>query len=115
GLLTGVSLVTTTGFQGTEGAFTALPLALVLPLALIGGGTFSTAGGLKYYRLGALLAQSRQEIGRLIQPHAVSSKRFGSHVYDNDMAKGIWSHLAASALVIVAVVVLLGLEGMPAE
>ena len=57
GLATGISLVTTTGFQTDAASFSVLPFTLVLFIAFVGAGTFSTAGGIKMYRVGGMLVQ----------------------------------------------------------
>lgn len=107
GFLTGISLVSTTGFESHPAAIAALPAALALFLALIGASGLSTAGGLKYYRIGALLTLSGHELRRLIYPHSVRESRFGSVPYNFNMIKAIFSNLFVSLLVILAAVILL--------
>jgi trk system potassium uptake protein len=91
GLFTGISLVTTTGFEPTFAALAALPIATAGALAIIGGGTMSTAGGIKFYRIGAMVVQAAHEMKRLIYPHSVRSTRFGSTPYDIELMKAIWA------------------------
>ena len=110
GLFAGASLVSTTGFEPRPGGLGALPVTLVLLLALIGGGTISTAGGIKYYRVGGTLVQSLDEMRRLVYPHAVRRHRFGTVTYDLDLMKGLWSHLAAAFAVIAIAALLLALS-----
>jgi len=100
GLLTGASLVTTTGFQSADIPFGALPVAAVLVAAFIGGGTFSTAGGIKMYRLGGMVVQSIRELGRLVYPHGIRPAHFGSQPYDMQLMKSIWSFSFVAGLVV---------------
>ena len=91
GVFVGVSIVSTTGFEPWTGALAALPIAVVAALAVIGGGTMSTAGGIKFYRLGGMFVQSMHELKRLVYPHSVRSTHFGSQPYDIDLMKAIWA------------------------
>ncbi len=110
GFLTGISLVSTTGFESHPAAISALPITLALFLALIGASGLSTAGGLKFYRIGALLTLSGQELRSLIYPHSVRDSHFGSIRYDFNMMKAIFSNLFVSLLVILAAVILLSMS-----
>jgi trk system potassium uptake protein TrkH len=100
GLFTGISLVTTTGFEQDFRALEALPVVIAAALAIVGAGTMSTAGGIKFYRIGGMFVQSMHEMKRLVYPHSVRSTRFGSQPYDIDLMKAIW----ASAIVALAFV-----------
>jgi trk system potassium uptake protein TrkH len=88
-----------------------LPLTVVLLLALAGGSSFSTAGGLKYYRIGGMLVQARHELQRLIYPHGVRSTRFGSQPYNMPMMRAIWGHLFVSLLVVGLAALVVSLSG----
>ncbi len=110
GFLTGISLVSTTGFEAHPGAIAALPAVLALLLAFVGGSGVSTAGGIKYYRIGALLTLSGQELRRLIYPHSVRESRFGSVTYDLEMMKAILSNLFVCLLAIVVALILLAMS-----
>ena len=91
GLFTGISLVTTTGFESRPGGLAALPIAIVAVLAIIGAGAISTAGGIKFYRVGGMFIQSMHELKRLVYPHSVRSTHFGSQPYDINLMKGMWT------------------------
>ncbi len=96
GLFTGVSLLTTSGFEVRNGGFTIVPLSLVLTIVFIGGATFSTAGGVKAYRVGAMFAQSGRELVRLIHPHSVSRSHFGTQEYSLDLMKAVWAQFSVA-------------------
>lgn len=115
GMFTAASLVSTTGFEVRHSGFAVLPLTLVLFVALVGGGTFSTAGGLKHYRIGGMLTQAYRELGRLVYPHGIRSAQFGSQVYDIQLMKAIWSFFAASIMVISLGSLMLALENIDYE
>ncbi len=91
GLVTGISVVTTTGFEARQSSFSVLPLPIVLFFVLIGAGSFSTAGGIKFYRLGAMFVQAGRELNRLIYPHGVRPAKFGGQHYDIQIMKAIWA------------------------
>ncbi|MCB1497104.1 MAG: TrkH family potassium uptake protein [Bauldia sp.] len=107
GFFTGASLVSTTGFDAHASGLAALPLPIVLLFALIGGSAISTAGGIKYYRVGGMLTLSLQELRRLVYPHSIRTSRLGSALYDLAQMKSIWSSLVASLAVIVAAALLI--------
>jgi trk system potassium uptake protein TrkH len=110
-LLAGISLVTTTGYEAGGVRLSLLPLTVVLLMALAGGGSFSTAGGLKYYRIGGMLVQARHELRRLIYPHGVRSTRFGSQPYNMPMMRAIWGHLFVSLLAVGLAALIVSLSG----
>jgi trk system potassium uptake protein TrkH len=67
-----VTALTTTGFSTSEGAvyrgWPTLGIALLIPLMLVGGGTGSTAGGIKQQRAYLLACAVRWELRRLFAP-----------------------------------------------
>ncbi len=111
GLFTGISLITTTGVEVHSGSLAALPGSLVLFFAVAGGAALSTAGGLKLYRLGAMLVQSTGELHRLVFPNSVRGEaRFGGMSYDAGAMRAIWANLAISAIVVLVAAVVLSLQ-----
>lgn len=110
GLFAGISLVSTTGFEPRPAAIAALPVTIVLFLAILGGGAISTAGGIKFYRLGAMAVQTLHEMRRLFHPHGVRSTRFGSVPYDMELMKAIWSNLAVVTLFIGLVMLIVAMD-----
>ncbi|MCZ7656925.1 MAG: TrkH family potassium uptake protein [Xanthobacteraceae bacterium] len=94
GLFVAASLVSTTGFETSPGGFGRFPVAVILLVILIGGATFSTAGGMKLYRVGGMLVQSGRELNRLIYPHGIRPARIGGEPYDIQRMKAIWTAFA---------------------
>ena len=115
GLLNASSLVATSGVQTQPGYFTLLPLVVVLFVVVIGGSAFSTSGGIKHYRIGAMLAQSRSELDRLVYPNLVKPTYFGSERFDIDVLKAIWSFFMVAILTISLGSVVIATSGLPFE
>lgn len=107
GLATAASLISTTGFAISVPAQEFVPYMAVLGIAIIGGGRFSTAGGLKIYRVIAMLRQIGRELRILVFPHGVRPSRSGEEGRDNELMKTIWTHFLAVliALSVLAVIV----------
>jgi trk system potassium uptake protein TrkH len=101
GLFHSISLISTTGYETRAGALSAIPDTLVLFLAIGGAAALSTAGGLKYYRIGAMTVQSMHDLKRLLFPHSVRSTRFGSQPYDLNLMKAVWANLVVAVTIIV--------------
>lgn len=95
GLITAASLVSTTGMEVREGGFNAIALPMLLSLVLLGGGGYSTAGGLKLFRTGALFAQANRELARLVHPHGIRPSRIGTQPYNIQIMKAAWSAFMA--------------------
>lgn len=91
GFVTAASLVSTTGFEARNAGATALPLSLVLVVMLVGGGMFSTAGGIKLYRFALMARHSLKELEHIIYPHAVHTDHLGRFAYDTDGMRAIWT------------------------
>ena len=115
GLVTGISLVTTTGFEARQSSFSVLPMPLVLFFVLIGASSFSTGGGVKFYRVGAMLVQAGRELNKLIYPHSVRSARFGGQRYDIQLMKAIWAYFLTVVLFVPLVSVLLAGPELPLD
>lgn len=92
GFFTAASLVSTTGFEIRNSSFTVLPAAIVLAIVLVGGCTFSTAGGISFYRIGGMVSHAINDLNQLIYPNSVSRSQFGSQHYDTALIKGIWTY-----------------------
>ena len=115
GLFTAASLVSTTGFEVREGSFAVLPFPLVILVLLVGGSTFSTAGGVKHYRFGGMLVQSYRELVRILYPHGIRAARFGSQTYDIQMMKAVWSSFALMVGAVLVGAIVLSLNMPDAE
>ena len=115
GLFNASSLVATSGIESRPGIFSLLPLPLILFVLLLGGSAFSTSGGLKHYRVGAMIVQSWNELDRLIYPSAVRPSRFGTQQYDLQLMKVNWSLFVIAILTISVGTVVVASGNMPFE
>ena len=115
GLFTGVSLVTTSGFEARDGGFTILPVTAVMAITFVGGATFSTAGGVKVYRMGAMLVQAKRELARLIHPHSVPPSYLGEQRYSLDLMKAIWAQFCMAIGLVALTAALVTLDDVNVE
>ncbi len=115
GVLTALSLMSSTGYEVREGGFAAISFPILLALALIGGAGYSTAGGIKFYRMGAMFVQAGRELRRLIYPHGVRPTHFGGQAYDIQMMKSVWCSFLTFLIFVAIVTVALGFTGFGFE
>lgn len=101
-LLAASSLIATSGIESRPGVIALWPDIIVLVIVLVGGGIYSTTGGFKIYRIGAMAAHSWRELNQLIYPSSVINLRFGSQIIDEPSMRAIWTYFALSLLVICA-------------
>ena len=114
GFASAASYVSTTGFPVSPATDPALPYLLLLLICIIGGGRFSTAGGLKFFRLGTLLSHSGQEIGWLVYPHSVTSVASAGNITRDRLMvlRAVWANFAVYFGVFVALGCGLGFAGL---
>ena len=115
GLLNAASLVATSGIQSQPGYFTLLPLVVILFIILVGGSAFSTSGGLKHYRIGAMVVQSWSELDRLVYPNMIQPSHFGSQRFDINLMKAIWGFFVAAILTLMFGTLVISASGLPFE
>ncbi|WP_440959789.1 TrkH family potassium uptake protein [Oceanicaulis sp. LC35] len=110
GALDMVFAVTTAGFQ-TQ-AVPVLPLMLLVMVAMAGGSTISTSGGIKMPRILLLLRRAGGELSSLSHPSAAVRTRFiGRPVSDSALA-GVWVYALAFPAALGLGAVALGVSGM---
>ena len=102
GFFNAASIISTSGLQSRPGALSLLPPSLVLIVIFIGGGCYSTSGGIKFFRIGGMYSLAQHELNRLIYPHSTKPTLFGSTKLNVEFMKAIWS-LFAILIVTVAV------------
>ncbi len=115
GLFRAVSLVTTTGFDNAVDGAGGVPFAIVLALCSIGGASFSTAGGLKVFRVFSMATQAHRELKRLIHPRGITKARSAGKPLDVQIMKTIWSMFFVFLIATGVVSVVLGAEGVAVE
>ena len=112
GLATAASIVTTTGFFISDDAQNLIPFMILLGLSFIGAGRFSTAGGLKMYRVLSMIRQAGRELRILIYPHGVRPARHGEEARDIEIIRAIWITFASYILVLGSLAILLSAFGL---
>lgn len=81
------------------------PINFYYILAFVGGASFTTAGGMKLFRLVILLKYSKIEINQLIFPNSVTSNRFLDMRLDTKFMRLIWSFFIAYMFLVVLLAV----------
>ena len=112
GIFNATSIVSTSGIQSRPGVFSVLPHILVLMLIFIGGGCFSTAGGIKHFRIGGIYHYANVELNRLIYPNLVGRDRFGATKYNTEFIKALWAILCVLIAVLAFATILLSVSGL---
>ena len=114
-LATMASLISTTGLAISDRTLEMIPYVALLGICIVGGGRFSTAGGLKLYRLGVMLRQLGRELRLLVYPHGVRPSRYGDEKQDIELLKMVWTVLVGFVLSIGVLAILLSAAGLPFE
>lgn len=115
GLASAASLVTTSGFIIGSPDEISLPYILLLLIALIGGGRYSTAGGIKFNRFLTMLDLTQRELKKLLYPHSIHRTFFGSEDRDQQVRSSVWSIFTIAVLFIVLIVMGLSYFGVPLD
>ncbi len=107
------SLISTTGFPIAADIQTITPYMALLVVCFIGGGRFSTAGGLKVYRVVAMLHQLGRELMLLLYPHEIRSSRTGEERQDARLMKLVWTTFVAFITTLAGLTLILSWTGVP--
>jgi trk system potassium uptake protein TrkH len=101
GLFSSFSMLTTTGFVVdpgiAAGSTLVVPMGLMV-LALIGGATGSTAGGIKLLRFWLLLKLMLREVHRAPHPRSIVRIVYAGHFVDDSPLRGTLAFFAAYLL-----------------
>lgn len=111
-LASAASIVSTTGLSVSVSAQMTIPYLALLTLAFVGGGRFSTAGGLKMFRAVTMLRQIGRELRLLVYPHGVRAARYGEETADTELIRTVWVTFAVSVIALGALAILLGAAGV---
>ena len=103
GFFAAISLISTTGFELRHADVTVFPGLLVISLAMMGATSFSTAGGLKIYRMFALFMQLVSEVSRLFHPNKIRKGWIGHAKPTIQFMNGVWTSLLLSIILIAIV------------
>ena len=111
GFFTASSLVATSGIETRPGVIALLPHILVLAVIFVGAGVYSTSGGVKVFRIGAMWVYTVAELNRLIFPNSVDRHKFGDFIIERSAIQAIWTYFIIAVLVIGLGAALLALTG----
>lgn len=120
-LFTASSFLTTTGFISTDWQTAAewsgigTPGLVLLGLAIIGGGTATTAGGVKLLRVHALFRHGERELEKIIHPNSIGRGGSEARRMRREGAQLAWVFFMLFATSIAIVVALLLLAGVGFE
>jgi len=112
GLFNAASVVSTSGMESRIGLFSILNPVLIILLIFIGGGCYSTAGGIKFFRIGAIFSVARYELLKLIYPHSVRPIHIGTINFDLQFMKSIWGLFAILIVCVATSTCLLAYSGL---
>lgn len=128
GLFATVSMITTTGFVNQAGfvhqagfviptvtPWPAMLPILLLALAIVGGSSGSTAGGMKLMRLILAIRQGRRELERLAHAHAVVRIHYGERAVPEPVIQGLWSFFILYIVAFAVLSVVLSAFGLGVE
>ncbi len=120
-IFTSASFLTTTGYISadwqTGAAWTGIgtPGLLLLALAIIGGGTATTAGGVRLLRVYALLRHGERELERIVHPNSVGGGGSNARRLRREGAQLAWVFFMLFAVSIAVTTALLTLVGVAFE
>ena len=109
GFFTASSLVATSGIETRPGIIALLPNILVLAVIFVGAGVYSTSGGVKIFRIGAMWIYAIAELNRLVYPNSVDRLKFGDAPLRREAMQAIWTYFIIAVLVIGAGALLIAL------
>jgi len=108
-----VSYATTTGFATADITLwpVFLPLLLMF-LAIIGGSTGSTAGGMKVMRVVLIIKQGFRELKQLIHPQAELLVKLNGHVVPTRVIQAVWGFFSAYVVILILLVMFMQAVGL---
>lgn len=111
GFFAAASLVSTSGLETRAGVLQVIPELLVLLVVLAGASVFSTAGGIKLFRIGAMTIQARRELALLIHPNSVGASRYLGSEQSRRSVRSVWTVFIVAMFIVAAGAFLLSIEG----
>ncbi|MFN5998587.1 MAG: potassium transporter TrkG [Paracoccaceae bacterium] len=120
-LFTSASFLTTTGYistdwqTATEWSGIGTPGLVLMGLAIIGGGTATTAGGVKLLRVHALLRHGERELEKIIHPNSIGRGGADARRMRREGAQLAWVFFMLFATSVAIVMALLMLAGVAFE
>lgn len=107
------SLITTSGFANADySAWGGFIIILVFLLAIIGGCTGSTSGGVKIFRIQVLVSSVRTQIHRLIHPHGIFNPQYNKKPITEQTINAVLSFVVIFFICVVLLAIILSLTGL---
>ncbi|MCF6326679.1 MAG: hypothetical protein L3J21_05235 [Devosiaceae bacterium] len=106
-----VATITTTGIVHNVSAGFSVPILFLIGLALVGGCSYSTAGGLKIFRVLAMVRHSKNEILRLVYPSQFIPGSVDTDETVFNSTKANWSAFFSAVIFIVFAMAILAVFG----
>ncbi len=106
-----VATITTTGIVHNVSAGFSVPILFLIGLALVGGCSYSTAGGLKIFRVLAMVRHSKNEILRLVYPSQFIPGSVDTDETVFNSTKANWSAFFSAVIFIVFAMAVLAVFG----
>lgn len=107
------SIMTTTGFGAADWeAWGGAIQVMMVMMMIIGGMAGSTGGGVKVVRIQILFSQIRNELKRLIHPHAIIPLRLGGRLIDESIVGNVLAFLLAFCFIMILSTAILSVMGI---
>lgn len=106
-----IAIATTTGITHDQRLGIGLPLELILLISFVGGCSYSTAGGIKVFRLGTMLQHLGNELNRLVYPNAILKDDVQHTDQAREIAKAVWSAFFLAILTLTIGIILFAAQG----
>ncbi|MEO1199790.1 MAG: potassium transporter TrkG [Pseudomonadota bacterium] len=111
GVFAAASLMSTTGIELRPGVYDVLAPSVIAVILLVGGCSFSTAGGVKLFRVAVMLGQTTRDVAQLVYPRSVSRPTMSGFAFDADVLRAVWSHFALVIVFVGSIAVFLSAYG----
>lgn len=106
-----ISIATTTGITHDERLGVSIPFEAILIIVFIGGCSYSTAGGIKAFRLATMLKHVGNELDRLVYPSAMLRDDVHYDANQRVIAKSVWSAFFLAVLALTIAILLFAAQG----
>src|SRR5690606_1308180 len=106
-----ISIATTTGITHDQRLGLSIPFEMVLIVVFIGGCSYSTAGGLKTFRLATMLRHVGNELDRLVYPSTVSRDDVQYDAQQRFVARSVWSTFFIAMLAVTIAMLAFSAQG----
>lgn len=110
------SIMTTTGFSSVNfDLWPELPRFILVMLMIVGACAGSTGGGLKVSRVVILAKSARQEVGKILHPHAVRTLTVDKKTVSESMIRSVMNYAVIYCFIIIISSALVALDNFDME